>query len=236
MKAKWQFVWLAGLCVVSGSVFGSPSWWMLCDQCVTDSGFEFEAMRAPGTYTVVYVSNRQTNETRKYDRETVTDDLDDGFQQLTSVRSAYFPDPEQAAFEQALEGANEGYRNFPRHSLNGLITGLYDQPSVVGDMSSGFIDDRLINGIRRLIDEAGLLPTRTSVNAQAGLTIVGTGGQVGAGETIRVKDLVIEIIYPDGSALSVTRRGNDGEFVNWTLTDADGNAIRVENELVHRFV
>lgn len=229
MKAIWQIAWLAGLIVLSGNVLGSASWWMLCDQCVTDSGFEFEAMRAPGTYTTVYVSNRQTNETRKYDREIISDDFDDGLQQLTTVTLAFFPIPEQAAFEQAIENANEGYRNFPRSSLNGLINGLYEQPSIVGDISNGVIDTALTNGIRRLIEQAGLLPTWTSVNGQAGLSIVGTGGQLGAGQTIRVKDLVIEIIYEDGSSLAVTRRASDGEYVDWTLTDADDNRIPVEN-------
>lgn len=219
---------VAGL-LVSGSGFASTtSWWMLCDWCESDANFQYEALNAPGEYTSIYVTNRETNETRKFDRIFIINDFVGGVEQQVFVTTANFPDADKLVFEQAVEGANTVFISIPRADLAG-VGGLGDVSSVVGDISVGSIDNRLINSTILTLEVSGRLPSRLSVNDQTGLSIVGSGGNVGAGETIRVKDLVIEIEYPDGSILSFRRRGGDGEYTGFSATDADGDSTNIDD-------
>lgn len=227
MKRTVKSAWLAGLLVVSGNVFASSAWWMLCDWCVTDSDFQNQALSAPDTYSPVYVSNRETNETRKYDRTFIIDDLEGGIRQTAVVTTARFPDTEKAVFEQAIENANIAFWGVSRPDLVGYVPGLGDAGSVAGDISDGFIRNRLISALSTYIRSNGLVPTVESVNRQGGLNIRGAGLTLGTGKTIRVGDLTIAITYEDGSMITVTRRGSDGKFVNWEVTDAEGSVIPV---------
>lgn len=223
-----QIMWLAVLFVASGNAFASSAWWMMCDWCVTGSDFSNRALNAPGTYETVYVTNRDANETRKYNRTFIIDDLWDGVQQSVFVGAADFPAAEQAVFTQAVENATILEVRIPRDGLVGPIPGVGEQGSVVGDISSGFIRDSFINALRNEIINRNFLPTHTQINTEAGLTTPIIGVSAGAGNTIRVEDLVIVIDYDDGSAISVTRRASDGKFVNWSVTDAEGNEIDVQ--------
>jgi len=200
----------------------------MCDWCQTDSDFEHQALNAPGEYSPVYVTNRDTNETRKYDRTFIVNDLVGGTEVTTIVTTADFPAAEKAVFDQAVAGANVIFVQIPREDLTGIFPNLGDQDSVVGDIANGSIDNEVINTISLEIERRNLLPSRTSVSSDAGVQIAGTGGNVGSGETIRIRDLNIVIIYSDGSTISVRRRGSDGKFVNWSVKDAEGNQIPVE--------
>jgi len=221
-------VWLALLSVASGNALASSAWWMMCDWCVTDSDFSNRALSAPGTYETVYVTNRDVNETRKYNRTFVIDDLWDGVQQTVFVGEIDLPADEQAVFAQAVEDATILTETIPRNELAGLIPGVGEQGSLVHDISQGYIPTHIRSAVREAIRQRNLLPDHTSVSAEAGVNIVGTGGNVGAGTTIRVQDVTVVIEYEDGSAFFVTRRASDGKFVDWGAVDADGNPIGLQ--------
>lgn len=230
-KSLLATMWLAVLLVVSGNSFASSAWWVLCDWCVTDSDFEHQALNAPGSYSPVYVTNRDTNENRKYSRTVIIDDLWDGIQQTVIVSQVDFPASVKAVFEQAVNDANIIHIRIPRDDLAGIFSNLGAQGSVAGDIYNGFIDNEVINAVRQEIERRNLLPTHTSVNEQAGFgvesKIGGVSGSVGSGGTIRVRDLNIVITYSDGSTISFRRRGSDGKLVNFSVKDAEGNSIAV---------
>jgi len=230
-KSLLATVWLFVLVLVSGNSFASSAWWVLCDWCETDSDFQHQALNAPGSYSPIYVTNRNTNETRKYDRVVVIDDLWDGVQQTVIVSPAVFPASVQAVFEQAVNDANIIHFRIPRDNLVDIFPNLGEQGSVVGDIQNGLIDNEVINAVTQEIERQNLLPTHTSVNNQAGLgaqsRIGGISGSIGAGGTIRIRDLNIVITYSDGSTISFRRRGSDGALVNFSVKDAEGNSIPV---------
>ena len=230
-KSLSATVWLAVLLVVSGNSIASSAWWMLCDWCQTDSDFQHQALNAPSTYSPVYVTNRQTNETRKYNRTFIVDDLWDGIEQTVAVTTANFPASVKAVFEQAVNDANIIFVRLPREDLVGNFSNLGGQDSVVGDISNGSIDNEVINAVIQEIERLNLLPTHISVNNEAGLglqsKIGGVSGNLGSGSTIRIRDLNIEITYSDGSTISFRRRGSDGKLVNWSVKDAEGNSLPI---------
>lgn len=201
---------------------------MLCDWCESDANFQYQALNAPGQYTPIYVTNRETNDTRKFDRVFMINDLVGGVEQQVFVMTANFPDAEKVVFEQAVEGGNIVFTSIPRADLAG-VGGLEDVSSVVGDISYGSIDNRLINAVILKFEIDGMLPSRTSVNTQGGLNVKGLGGNIGVGETIRVKDLITEIVYPDGTLMTFRRRGSDGVLTGFSVTDADGDAINIDD-------
>lgn len=223
----------AGLMVgiaYSGSSYASSSaWWMLCDWCDTDSEFKQQALNAPGNYSPIYVTNRDTNETRKYNRSIIIDDLWGGMQQTVFVSAADFPATEKAVFEQAVHDANLVGIRVPRNDLAGLVAGFGEQGSTLGDISNGYISNGLVNALEREVERQNLLPTHTQVNAEAGLTTPIAGANYGQGSSIRIRNLTIEIIYEDGSSVVVTRRASDGKLVHWFVVDADGNEIPLQD-------
>lgn len=228
---KCYFVagWLAVSFLYSSHAFASSAWWMLCDWCNLDSDFEHQALNAPGSYSPIYVTNRETNETRKYDRITIIDDLWDGVSETVVVSEANFPASEEAVFQQAIDNANVLDVEISRNDLSAYLSNFSNQGSVVGDIDLGYIDNRLLNALRLAIEDRNLLPDHTSVSEDAGLSTPIVGANYGSGSTIRVKDLVITIVYEDGSTITVARKGGDGEFTNWSVIDAEGNEVPLED-------
>jgi hypothetical protein len=217
---------------MSANAQGSePSWWMLCDTCVTDGDFQLAAMSAPSPYEAVYVSNKRTIETRLFSRVSVMEDWGDGLQQLTTVSPLYLGADDEAVFSAALVGATESEIVLERGELVGLTFGYGSSSSVVGDLEVGPSGDSLVVdagwliAIRNYVKQNNLLPDNETVSRQAGIEIKGKGGNVGVSKTIRTDDLTIVVTYQDGSTLRVVRDGETGEYVSWSMTDADGNVI-----------
>lgn len=221
--------WLALLFVASsGHALASSAWWMWCNVCDADLEFERVAVNAPGEHTPVYVTNWDTNETRKYDRMFVTEELVDGIERTALATEADFPDSVRAVFEKAINDAAVYHLRMSRNELAGTPPGVGEQASVVGDIPQGYISSTLINAIREEIDRRILLPTYASVNAAAALDPPIAGMNFGQGDAIRVRGVTIVIIYDDGSAIVVRRRGSDRKLVNWYITDAAENVIDLQ--------
>lgn len=220
--------WLALLLVASGNALASSAWWMLCNGCAADSDFERVAVNAPGDHTPVYVTNWDTNETRKYDRRFVTEELVDGIERTVLATEADLPDAVRAVFEKTVDDAAIFRLRIQRNDLANLVPGIGEQGSVVGDISRGFISTHLKTAIREKIGRRILLPTPASVNAEAVLDPPITGVNFGQGNAIRVRGVTIVIIYDDGSAIVVRRRGSDRKLVNWYITDSAENIIDLQ--------
>jgi len=209
---------------------------MLCDWCDTYSEFRQQAFNALGNYTPIYVTNRETNETRKFDREFHVEDIGGGrLSQTIVVSSASLSVSEEAAFEEAVEGANTVMIRIGRDNLDGLVPGVGRARSVADDLVSGNggISSSLRNAIQFYVELRRLVPDVKSVNEDIGLQadgkMAGLGFNFGEGQTIRIKDLVVIVDYEDGSAISSTRNGQLGVYQNWGATDAEGTNIELSD-------
>lgn len=221
---------LFGLVTLSmaGNAAAAEAWWQLCDSCTTDTHFRYQALNAPGNYTPVYVTNRDTNETRKYNRWTSTEDMDGTLIQLTEVFPAEFPAPEKNVFDQAVEGGQRIDIDVARGHLDLADTaGLQRDPgSVVGDISNGRIPKALAIAARWHLQNANVMPTHETVNEEGGLNIAGANYS-GSRTTIRKFSLVVKLTYSDGSIIQFVWEP-DGTLTGWMAIDADGNSIPFE--------
>lgn len=220
--------WPLLLLVVSGASLAQDGWWMTCDWCDTNSEFANRARVAPEGSSPVYVTNRNTNETRKFDISVMVEDLPGGVQYTTMVSAADFPAADKAIFEQAVEKGNVVYAEIPREALSQVHLGFANTNSVAGDFVGGSIDRAIAAAINMELERRELLPDKESVNAHLGIDSKVGGIDGGAGATLRVKDLAVVITYEDGSLLLVTRRGGDGTFVQWGVRDATGTSVDIE--------
>lgn len=224
MKSYFGRLWVVVFSAVCVPAMASQdAWWVLCDSCTTDTNFEFSALAAPGNYSIIYVSNRDTNETRKFNRDTLTDDWGDGLQQVTTVSPLYLGHDEAAVFTAVIDRGNRSEIILDRSELGGSGA----PSSVVGDIFNGSIDSVLLNSIVLHIELEDYFPDHDSVNRGANVGAAGFSGGGESGWTNRRIALVIKINFLDGSYLEVRRRPSDGKFVSWIVKDADGNRIAV---------
>lgn len=225
MRVLLVFAVCVPLVVTASTVRADSAWWQFCESCTSDAQFAYRALNVPGSYPVVYVSNRSANVTRKYNRFETIEDFGDGYQRITHVSEASFPASEKQVFEDAISLANVVQVRLPRSDLGGLVPGIDgDASSVLFDIQNGYLSFAYVNSLVTWIELSGHLPTHESVNAEAGLSTPIAGANYGQGGTIRFRDLVLVIEYPDGSTIQVRRRP-DGSLVNWGATDADGNTV-----------
>ncbi|MEX2497373.1 MAG: hypothetical protein WD397_00685 [Wenzhouxiangellaceae bacterium] len=221
----WLGIWLS----IPGSVFASSAWWVLCDSCTTDTAFRHQALNAPGSYTPIYVTNRETNETRKYNRWTFLEDFDTGVVQWTEVVTADFPVTEKSVFQQAVQDASRLVAPISRSDLSGVLLGTDVPSSVVRDISDGRLRASYFSQIRLHLEDNGYLPDFESVSRDLGVDTPIGGLSGGVGNTIRKRSLIIIVSYDDGSRVSLVRLP-DGTLVEIEVLDADGNLIPVQGQ------
>jgi hypothetical protein len=205
----------------------SSAWWMLCDSCTTDQAFRYQALVAPGSYSPIYVTNRDTNETRKFERFTSVEDFHGALVRRTEVVPAEFAPGVEAVFRQVVLSGNEIFAIIPRNDLAGLVPGVDRESSVVGDLAGGSLRASFINAFILEIERRGLLPTHESINVEAGVETPIAGANYGQGGTIRKRDLSLVIQYDDGSTISVVRRP-DGTFILWEALDGNETVIPLD--------
>lgn len=198
-------------------------WWEFCDSCSTEQQFSQQAYDAPTGYEWIYVSNRDSNESKKYQRFTTREDFGNGYVWMTHVVPATMQSGEKNALENAISGANITEVTFDRGDLAGTVIGFGDTSSVMGDFSGRALDPLYTNALIRHLESSGALPTLESVN-QA-LQAFGVGAE--SGGTIRARNLIIEIVYDDGSAIVVRLKPN-GDLDNWVAVDVDGQSIDLD--------
>lgn len=220
-------VGIVGLAFLAGSAIADSAWWQLCDGCNSSQEFSTAVVSAPDPHEIVYVTNRNSNETRKFERVTTWEDFGTGYVQMTHVYPVTMTSAEESAFHEAVENSRIVQLRIPRSDLSGLVPGVGPSDSALIDIQNGYLGSPIINAIRDSVELSGALPDHVSVSAQAGVNTPIAGANYGEGNTIREGSLTIIINYQDGSSLQAVRNA-DGTLTGWAAVDADGNVILFE--------
>lgn len=225
---KWTFRLFATLALLSTAIPSSAraesAWWQLCDNCRTDSHFNQAAFNAPQPHTVVYVTNRSSNETRKFSRFTTIEDFSDGYVHMIHVLPETMSALETSVFTDAVEKAAQIRVEFDRHRLPGAGHGQ----TVLDDLTGGRTTRTYDTALTELL--AAYTVSRVTVGRQIGATIAGTGGSYAYTDSIRITPLVVVINYPDGSKMTFTQMP-DGTLVNFFAQDIEGNEIVIQGSV-----
>lgn len=231
---RWFQLVLFGLALTLHHAAGAAeaeSWWQFCEFCQTEADFRTAAVEAPGTYSIIYVSNRDTEVTQKFNRFYFREDRFGQTSIMIEVVSAVFPPAQNLVFDTAIQGANEGSAEFQRDSMNAVMP-AGDLDSVIGE----FEPDRLtLNtgfffGLRQHLKDQNFIPTLSEISLEAGVQIAGTGIHRGEGSGIRRTEINITVTYDDGSVLRVVLLP-DGTFTGLEIRDIDGTILPVQNPL-----
>ncbi|MDT8409903.1 MAG: hypothetical protein RQ741_09925 [Wenzhouxiangellaceae bacterium] len=215
-----------------GSASGAAeaeSWWQFCEPCHTDADFRTAAIEAPGVYSIIYVTNRDTEITRKFSRFYFREDRFGDTSVMIEVAPVEFPPMQKQVFDTAVQGANEGSAEFQRDAMNGVMP-AGDLDSVLGEFEADrlTLNTGFFFGLRQHLKDENFLPTLTEVSFEAGVQIAGTGVHRGEGQGIRRTELNITVTYDDGTVLRVVQMP-DGTFTELEIRDADGTILPVEN-------
>lgn len=218
-------VWLGIGLSIPGSVVASSAWWVLCDWCTTDTAFRHQALNAPGDYTPIYVTNRETNETRKYNRWTLLEDFDTGVTQWTEVVAADFPVAEKSVFQQAVEDATTISVGFPRSKLTGF-SGAGLRRSVVEEIASGRLSGDFLGSLRNYLRTEGFYFSGNEISTRLESALMGISSSV-TSSGVRQFPLQATVTYDDGSKIQITLSADASEWFEVAIFDADGNEIAV---------
>jgi hypothetical protein len=222
------------LCVMSmfaSIAAGSESaWWVICDSCESDSEFASRALNAPGSYALIYVSNRGRNETRKFQRWTSFEDFEGGIVQRTEVSRLDMDAVEKGAFRSVIQDANTHFQALPRSALD-MWSSVGERGSAVQEIASGTLSFDFLGSLRSALIHAGLFPTERSINLGAGKQLKGISviGQVSSSK-VRQYPLRVRVFYEDGSRISVTLSADASTWSEVTITDRDGNELHIRND------
>jgi len=220
----------AFLLAVSGAVqgAGSEAWWDICDSCYSDSDFSSRAVQIPQPYERVYISNSQTNETRRFQRSFIVDDLW-GDQSLTIIANEEALTAQEAqAFEETIQGADALQIGISRDTLDGY-SGLSGRDSVVGDLATGSLSDGLLTGIQTYVRSQGYAGSASDVEAETEVdTLILSFNLTINLDDLRTEPLVVRITYPDGSRLQIKLAKDLTEVLSISGTDAEGNEIKFD--------
>jgi len=195
----------------------------MCDACQTESQFSQSARFAPGEIEIVYVSNRATNTTRKFERSFEAEEFEEGYRYITQVSPVDFPYGENEVFDKVIAQADTVFAPVDRGDLVDL-SAIGRADSVISDIQSGFVTQGMISAVSLWMQINGFFPDWESVNELLGLVGSDSGYLIGQSEALRTKILTVRINYPDGSYLTFIRQP-DGSLNNWAAQDADGEPI-----------
>jgi len=207
----------------------TDAWWEICYSCETDDQFLQRALQIPSPYTLVYVSNPGINETRRFGRTIIVDDLWD----TVNVTIRAFPEQmsamENDVFNQTIQNSSVVFAPIDRAQLNGFAPSGVD--SVVGDLQNGSLDTRVLTGLQAYLTALGYRGSASQVSSNVGVNIkiVSFNLQVQPGGSIRTSQLHVRIRYPNGSTVDVVLSPDFQTFSGLTVTDDEGNAIPVAN-------
>jgi len=234
---------LFGTVVLVGLVTGvraaePDAWWEICDSCTTDDDFRGRALQVPEPYTRVYVTNRESNVTRRFGRLIIVDDLWDTRSVTISVFSEEMTAQEEQAFSQTVQNAGAISVTINRSTLDGYAPGGRD--SVVGDLQNGRLDPGLLNGLEIWLRFNGYAGSASQVSSETGadLGVVSFNLNIKPDGSIRTQSLIIKIRYPSGSTVQIKLSADFSTWSQLAITDDDGTPIPVEdpNDPVGSFV
>lgn len=142
------------------------AWWMLCNSCEQAMVFRTTAVNGTGGDGIVFVSNPDTLETRKFDRFSTYEDFGNGVVRMIHVSSATLSASEGEVLQGALENGNTVWVAMDRNDLN-----LPSASSSIDDLSNGMLYPALLSGLRQNLTQRNFFPSASSVGADLGVQL-----------------------------------------------------------------
>ncbi|MDT8410496.1 MAG: hypothetical protein RQ741_12935 [Wenzhouxiangellaceae bacterium] len=203
------------------------AWWEICDSCITDSNFRQRALQVPGFYPLVYVTNRDANETRRFRRVISAEDRFDSRTILIEVFEELIPAVEKTVFSETVQGAKAAFVAVKRSDLAFAPSG---RDSVIGDIQTGKLDVRVLNSLRTSLILRGHAGSGNQVSSGVTGTIrkVGINLNASSNNSIRTFPLQIQLTYANGSVVEVVLSTDFKTWSGLAITDDAGNSIPVE--------
>ncbi len=232
MKIK-NIMRLGAVLLVCGQAIqasAETSWWAFCDICIGDSDFRHHATQVT-VDGIIYVSNRSTNTTRKFQRWTTYEDFSDGVVQMTHVFEAPMAAQEKGAFEQVINNADTGFAQINRDELE--IVGAGHAGSGLDDLrSDGGLSFNFLGAVRAHVVNLGHFPSESSISSAVGGSVKIVSGNVSNASSrgVRVAPLRVQVDYPDGSNVKMTLSPDAQRFSEIILTDMNGEELRITGQ------
>jgi|GEM_PF-6639620 len=218
------------LCGQGIQASAETSLWTFCDICVGDSDFRHHATQVTVDGTI-YVSNRSTNTTRKFQRWTTYEDFSDGVVQMTHVFESPMETQEKNAFNQVINNADTGFAQINREELEQYGAG--EAGSGLDDLGSdGGLFFSFLNGVTAHVVNLGLFPSESAISSELGGTVKIISGNYANAHSrgIRVAPLVIQVDYADGSMIQMQLSPDATTFSQITLTDMNGEKLQITGQ------
>lgn len=171
--------------------------------------------------------NSLTNETRRFQRSFILDDLWGG-QSLTIIANEQPLTVQEAqVFEETIQNSRVTFKTFPRDPLDGH-SGLSGRDSVVGDLTSGRLSGGLLSGLQAYLLGNGYAGAPSHVSAEFGLELIFSYNASVNLDDLRTQPLTVRITYPDASSLQIKLSPDLDEVMLISGVDAKGNEIVFE--------
>ena len=202
----------------------SEAWWEICNSCSSDSDFRSRAVQIPSPYERVYISNALTNETRRFQRSFVWDDLWGGLSLTIIANELSLTVQEGQVFEEIIENSGDSFEAIPRDWLD-YLSGLSGRDSVVGDLTTGRLSGGLRSGLRTFLRDLGYAGAESHVEAAFGFDFIFSYDASVNLDDLRTLPLTVRIEYPDGSFLQIELDKTLTTVLSVSAIDAEGTEI-----------
>lgn len=223
-------IFFAFFVVFSGATQGTEpqAWWDICNACTTDSDFRTRAVQIPFPYERVYISNAQSNETRRFQRTFIEDDLWGGPSLTIIANEQPLTDEEAQVFEEVIQNSDAVFTSFDRSVLD-PFSGLSGRDSVVGDLTTGRLSGGLLSGLRTYLIAQGYGSATSRVSSVTNIDVWVFSYNLNINPSdLRTQPLTARINYPDGSSLQIQFDKDLTEVLSVSAIDAEGNEIPFE--------
>ena len=211
---------------LSNAAANPGAWWEICDTCLSDADFRSEALAVPISYTDVYVSNTNTNQTQQFQRSVTVQEMGGTmFITIDAVR-VIIPPSKGSAFEETINNSKRTYLPIDRGDLDHAISGG-NSDSIVGDLQTGRVSTALLTAIQYKLIQGNFNGHIDSLSTRIAhsINILSQGKVIVEESYLRKNPIIIKINYSNGSSLMVTLSPDLEEFSLITLEDDLGQPI-----------
>lgn len=205
-------------------------WWDICNHCSSASQFRIAALNAPAPDGIIFVSNSDTLETRKFVRTTYYEDFSNGVVQVRDVTPVTMTIEEVEVFSESLERGKAHTVIYPRGNLSFWDLNDYVPQSVLYEIQSGYVPNSFLNSVWSQLSADSYFPTTGNLSAGVGVEIPGfsVNGQI-AGSRFRHAPLRVVINYSDGGRIEFMVSADGERFYSFSVSDKDGIEIPIVN-------
>lgn len=229
-KSLVCFFVLVLIATVGDADANQTGWWHICGDCNSENHFRISALNSPAPDGIIFVSNPETLESRKFNRVTYYEDFSNGVVQIRDVTPVTMSAQEVQVFSESLENGSTHTVMYPRENLAFWDLNDYVPQSVVYEIQNGHVSSALINVVFRKLAADSYFPSTTSVSGGIGIDIQGLSfsGQ-GTGSRFRHAPLSVVINYDDGSRIEFLVSADGERFFQFSVSDRDGTEIPLVN-------